>query len=445
MEHTRGTLARTRWMRLVAGVCLLAACASPMAQAKSHRAKKSKVAAGPEFVAREAKPTSNGDLSLTRALDLKIGRIVIDPGHGGWDNGTVGAGGLREKDLVLDISQRLGKILQRRMGADVIYTRDSDVFIPLETRTAIANHENADLFVSIHGNHSDDPQTRGIETYYLSFTAATDALDVAGRENAAAQLSVGRLQDLVKEIAMNEKVGESREFAANVQRSLYGGIGAKQPAIRDRGVKKAPFIVLIGAHMPSILAEVSFLSNATDEANLEKPEYREEIAESLYRGISKYVEGLSGVRPATSVASTAAVGIHLPQLPPPVPVEVSPAPAAATTTASTTASSAARPATVSPIRTSTGTERAKSAAATARTFLAAAGKSTKTFLVAAGRSMLPASPRNWGTVLVGFVGQYRILIVMMLLLGAAWSVAHDYNEPARRFARRHFTATTGHD
>src|SRR5579862_906128 len=319
---------RSRWNThathrtvLLALLCLLTVCLP--VSAKSRKKAKSQ----PDFVAREAQPSSTGDRSLTRALDLKISRIVIDPGHGGGDTGTVGAGGLQEKELVLDVAQRLGRILQHRMGADVIYTRNSDIFIPLESRTEIANKENADLFVSIHGNHSEDPQTRGVETYYLSFTAATDALQVASRENAASEMSVGKLQDLVKQIAMNEKVGESREFAANVQRALYAGVSGGNTAIRDRGVKKAPFIVLIGAHMPSILAEISFLSNSADEQSLKKPEYRQEIAESLYRGIAKYVGGLSGVRPASALATTAAVGIHLPQLPPPPPGQVAaPAP-----------------------------------------------------------------------------------------------------------------------
>ena len=403
---------RTYRALLIALVSLLAVCL-PLS-AKSRRDKKAK--SQPEFVAREAQPSSTGDRSLTRALDLKIGRIVIDPGHGGWDTGTLGANGLQEKDLVLDVSQRLGRILQRRMGADVIYTRNSDKFIPLESRTEIANHENADLFVSIHGNHSEDPQTRGVETYYLSFTAATDALQVASRENAASEMSVGKLQDLVKQIAMNEKVGESREFAANVQRALYSGVSGGNPAIRDRGVKKAPFIVLIGAHMPSILAEVSFLSNSADEQNLTKSEYRDQIAESLYRGIAKYVSGLSGIRPATAVATTAAVGIHLPQLPPPPPVQAAPP--------APTPAAPEQPA-VSPWPTpiARAPAAAKNSAATSSTV-----------------SPEPTPPIDFRAAFFGFVAHRRTLIVMILLLGAGWSIAHDYNEPARRFARRYLAA-----
>jgi N-acetylmuramoyl-L-alanine amidase len=250
---------------------------------------------------REASPTASGDRSLIRALGLKIGKIVIDPGHGGHDTGTIGPNGLEEKDLVLDVGRRLGKLLQSRLGADVVYTRKDDTFIPLETRTSIANQEQADLFVSIHANSSRDPGARGVETYYLNFTSSPEALDVAARENAASDKSVYELQDLVKKIALKEKIEESREFASNVQRALHSGLAAKSPGIRDRGVKKAPFIVLIGANMPSILAEISFVSNPGDERRLETSDYRQRIAESLYRGISKYVSGLSGVKVASKV------------------------------------------------------------------------------------------------------------------------------------------------
>jgi N-acetylmuramoyl-L-alanine amidase len=250
---------------------------------------------------REASPTARGDRSLIRALGLKIGRIVIDPGHGGHDTGTIGPNGLEEKDLVLDVGRRLGKLLQARLGADVVYTRKDDTFIPLETRTSIANQEQADLFVSIHANSSRDPDARGVETYYLNFTSSAEALDVAARENAASDKSIHELQDLVKKIALKEKIEESREFASNVQRALHSGLAVKSPGIRDRGVKKAPFIVLIGANMPSILAEISFVSNPGDERRLQTSDYRQRIAESLYRGISKYVSGLSGVKVASKI------------------------------------------------------------------------------------------------------------------------------------------------
>ncbi len=248
--------------------------------------------------AREAQPTSSGDRSLIRALGLKIGRIVVDAGHGGHDTGTIGPNGLMEKDLVLDVALRLGKLLEQKLGAEVIYTRDDDTFIPLETRTAIANKHQADLFISVHANSSHDPAARGVETYYLNFTSNAEALEVAARENAVSEKSVFELSDLVKKIALKEKIEESREFAADVQRSLASGLSTRSSAMRDRGVKKAPFVVLIGANMPSILAEISFVSNPGDERRLRTPEHRQKIAESLYRGISRYASGLSGVKVA---------------------------------------------------------------------------------------------------------------------------------------------------
>ena len=275
---------------------------APTAVAVAPRDKSSKKttksSAPQTAAAREAAPTSAGDRSLIRALGLKIGRIVIDAGHGGHDTGTIGPNGLQEKDLVLDVSLRLGRLLENRLGADVIYTRDDDTFIPLETRTAIANEKQADLFISIHANSSPDPAARGVETYYLNFTSDADALEVAARENAVSQKSIHELQDLVKKITLKEKIEESRELASDVQQSLYSGLSSKSSSLRNRGVKKAPFVVLIGANMPSILAEISFVSNPTDEQRLETPEYRQKIAESLYHGIAKYVGGLSGVKVA---------------------------------------------------------------------------------------------------------------------------------------------------
>jgi len=276
----------------------------PAAEKKTlhGKSKRKSAATAADIDVREARPTAAGDRSLIRALGLKIGKIVIDPGHGGHDTGTIGPDGLLEKDLVVDVGRRLGKLLETRLGAEVIYTRKDDTFIPLETRTAIANQEQADLFVSIHANSSRDPNARGVETYYLNFTSSPDALEVAARENAVSEKSIHELGDLVKKIALKEKIEESHEFASNVQEALHSGLATKNSGIRDRGVKKAPFIVLIGANMPSILAEISFVSNPSDERKLRTPEYRQRIAESLYRGISKYVSGLSGVKLASKVS-----------------------------------------------------------------------------------------------------------------------------------------------
>jgi N-acetylmuramoyl-L-alanine amidase len=234
-----------------------------------------------------------GSKSMTRVLGLKIGRIVLDPGHGGHDTGTAGPRGLMEKDLVLDVSRRLGALIRTRLGAEVVYTRSDDTFIPLERRTEIANEQKADLFLSIHANSSPAASSSGVETYYLNFTTNEAAMEVAARENASSQKTVFELNDLLQRIALQEKVEESRQFASHVQKSLYAGSARINPRTRDRGVRKAPFVVLIGARMPSILAEIGFVSNPRDEALLKRSEMRQRIAEALYKGIERYGATLS--------------------------------------------------------------------------------------------------------------------------------------------------------
>lgn len=273
---------------------------APTGKRRGKRSKTKAADAIPAAPAHEADPTADGQRSLARALGLKIGRVVIDAGHGGHDSGTLGYGGIEEKDVVLDVALRLGKLLKDKLGVDVIYTRSDDTFIPLETRTAIANKAQADLFISIHANSSSDDSARGVETYYLNFTSDPTALDVAARENAVSQSSVYQLSDLVKKIAMKDKIDESREFALDVESSLYAGLERGNPGLKNRGIKKAPFVVLIGANMPSILAEISFVTNPRDADQLRQPDYRERVAESLYKGVAKYASGLSGVRSATT-------------------------------------------------------------------------------------------------------------------------------------------------
>ncbi|MBI4442008.1 MAG: N-acetylmuramoyl-L-alanine amidase [Acidobacteria bacterium] len=245
-----------------------------------------------------AQPNRNGSHSLTRALGLKIGRIVIDPGHGGHDTGTIGPTGLHEKELVLDLARRLRQIIAEQLGSEVVLTREEDTFVPLEARTALANERQADLFLSIHANASRSKSARGIETYYLNFTTDAEALEVAARENAVSQETISQLQTLVQKIAMADKVDESREFAARVHKALGQGLSGSNRRGFDRGVKKAPFVVLIGANMPSVLTEVSFLSNPQDEKLLRTAEHRQKIAEALFAGIQHYVETLSGVKVA---------------------------------------------------------------------------------------------------------------------------------------------------
>jgi N-acetylmuramoyl-L-alanine amidase len=241
-------------------------------------------------------PTRDGQSTLTRALGLKINRIVIDAGHGGHDTGTIGPTGLMEKDLCLDVALRLGKIIEQKLpGADVVYTRSDDTFIPLEERTNIANEAKADLFISIHANSSPDHGARGVETYYLNMKGTPEAMEVAARENASSQEGIHDLQDLVKRIARTEKVDESKEFAEDVQDSLSRRVQKTARSERNRGVRKAPFVVLIGADMPSILTEISFLSNPADEQLLKKPDHRQHIAEGVYQGVSAYLQSLNSM------------------------------------------------------------------------------------------------------------------------------------------------------
>ena len=240
--------------------------------------------------------TRDGQHSLTRALGLKIGRIVIDAGHGGHDTGTIGPTGLMEKDLCLDVALRVGKLIRQRLpSAEVIYTRDDDTFVPLEQRTEIANDAHADLFLSIHANSSQDHHARGIETYYLNFTGSSDAMEVASRENALSENGVHDLQDIVQKIAKNEKIEESRDFAGIIQDSLTKRVEGINHGDRNRGVRKAPFVVLIGANMPSVLAEISFISNPADEQWLKKPENRQKVAEGLYHGIESYLQSTNSL------------------------------------------------------------------------------------------------------------------------------------------------------
>jgi N-acetylmuramoyl-L-alanine amidase len=241
-------------------------------------------------------PTHDGQSTLTRTLGLKIGRIVIDPGHGGHDTGTIGPTGLMEKDLCLDVALRLGKLIQQKLpGAEIVYTRSDDTFIPLEERTNIANEAKADLFISVHANSSPDHAARGVETYYLNLKGSPEAMEVAARENAASDHGVHDLQDLVKQIARTEKIDESKELAEDIQDSLSRRMQKTAKPMKNRGVRKAPFVVLIGADMPSILTEISFLSNPADEALLKKPEHRQRIAEGVFQGVSNYLQNMNSV------------------------------------------------------------------------------------------------------------------------------------------------------
>jgi N-acetylmuramoyl-L-alanine amidase len=247
-----------------------------------------------------AKAPNAGQRSLVRSLGLKLSRVVIDAGHGGHDTGTIGQGGYTEKELVLDVAQRLKQLIETELGAEVVMTRSDDNFVPLETRTAIANQQQADLFISIHANSSRVRSVRGVETYFLNFTSSREALETASRENAASDRSIHELQDLVKKIMLQDKVDESRELAQHIERALAGRKGSGI----DRGVKQAPFVVLIGANMPSILAEVCFISNPLDEKSVKTGDNRQAIAESLFEGVRSYADTLSGTKTAKTQDKT---------------------------------------------------------------------------------------------------------------------------------------------
>ncbi len=262
------------------------------------RTKSSKTGTRPDLVQKNSIPqlTRDGQSTLTRALGLKIGRIVIDAGHGGHDTGTIGPTGLMEKDLCLDVALRLGKLIQQKLpDTEIVYTRSDDTFIPLEERTHIANETKADLFVSIHANSSPDHGARGVETYYLNLKGSPEAMEVAARENAVSQGSIHDLEDVVKKIARTEKIDESKELAEDIQDSLSKRIQKTAKPVKNRGVRKAPFVVLIGADMPSILTEISFLSNPADEQLLKKPEHRQRIAEGVFTGMTSYLQSMNSM------------------------------------------------------------------------------------------------------------------------------------------------------
>jgi len=251
-------------------------------------------------------PPTKEDLQL-RARVPKM-RIVVDAGHGGWDLGTVGRRGLLEKDLVLEIAQRLGKLLESRLGMEVIYTRQDDNYIPLDERAGMANQAQADLFVSVHANYSDLPSARGVETYYTNFFSApaskeagakgVDSKNVGPNNDARFSGAKPAVTPTLSSADLHERIEQSRRLAASVQRSLYGTLSVQNPGLRDRGIKEAGFVVLTESAMPGILAEVSFVSSPTDEQKLRSDGYREQIAEALYKGIARYAASSKGVKVA---------------------------------------------------------------------------------------------------------------------------------------------------
>ncbi len=236
---------------------------------------------------------SNGERSLPRMLGLKLSKVVLDAGHGGHDQGTHSKAGMLEKDLVLDVTQRLAELLRTRLGIEVVMTRSDDTFLSLEERTRLANEAKADLFLSVHANSSPVKSVAGVETFYLNFSTGREDIDLVPRENASSRSSIADLKEVVSKIVQRAKADESKEFALRIQKSLQTTAVKQNKDAKDRGVKRAPFVVLIGADMPSVLAEIGFLSNSRDEALLKGPEHRDRIAEALFNGIAGYADSLS--------------------------------------------------------------------------------------------------------------------------------------------------------
>jgi N-acetylmuramoyl-L-alanine amidase len=261
--------------------------------------------AAPPAVVPPAAPAanSNGNFSMSRQLGLSVSRIVIDAGHGGHDPGAQGSG-LNEAELTLDVAQRLQKLLEKQPGVEVVMTRDTDVFIPLQERTAIANREGADLFLSIHANASRNAEARGVETYFLNFANNREAEAVAARENAGSGQTMHNLPDIVKAIALNNKLNESRDLAETVQKSMVHRLSARSKQFRDLGVKQAPFVVLIGAGMPSVLAEISFITHKQEGALLKTAAYRQQIAQALFDGIQGYQQSLKKMNAVATKRAT---------------------------------------------------------------------------------------------------------------------------------------------
>jgi N-acetylmuramoyl-L-alanine amidase len=230
-----------------------------------------------------------------KAAQSSLKRIVIDPGHGGHDTGTISASGMREKDLVLDVGRRLKAYIKHNYpDVEVIMTRDSDRFVALEERTAIANAQRADLFISIHANASPSRVASGVETFFVSpDRAPAEDLQAAARENGrlASEKASDKPEPMFASVTVGNRVAESRELARYIQAGLVRGIGAQSPSTAmNRGVKHAPFVVLLGAAMPSVLAEVSFLSNPKDDALLQTGQFRERVAASLFAGLNAYLK-----------------------------------------------------------------------------------------------------------------------------------------------------------
>lgn len=235
-------------------------------------------------------PTADG-YSMARQLGLGIQRVVLDPGHGGEDPGAIGKKGLKEKDVVLAVSAELRTLLVAK-GLEVIMTRESDISIPLENRPVIANQQKADLFVSIHANANRNRKKRGVMAFYLNFSPDPQINEIAALENATSTKRIGEMQDTLKKIVQNSKILESRDLAYKIHGNLVKWLSQHYTEVESLGVRGGPFWVLIGGEMPSVLVEISHLSNAQEEERLKSPSYRKQVALGIYEGILEYMRSL---------------------------------------------------------------------------------------------------------------------------------------------------------
>jgi len=242
-------------------------------------------------VSQPAQPTQEG-YSVVRQLGLGIQRIVIDPGHGGKDPGCIGKKGTYEKDVVLDVCERLKTLLLQNKGLEVILTRETDIFVPIENRVVIANQKRADIFISVHANSLASRKRAGVETFYLNFSQDPDVLKIAAMENATTTNNISQQREILEKIIRANKLIESRELANQIQKNLVGSLSSKYQDVKNLGAKGGPFWVLIGGEMPSILVEISHLSNALEEDRLTNPQYRQTVAQGIYEGIIKYMQSL---------------------------------------------------------------------------------------------------------------------------------------------------------
>jgi N-acetylmuramoyl-L-alanine amidase len=228
--------------------------------------------------------------AIAKQLALGVKRTVIDPGHGGRDYGAPGyLKGVHEKDVVLKVAKRLARKIRKKLGCEVILTRTTDRYLTLEERTAIANTKNADLFVSIHANAAKDRRAHGIMTFILNLATDDESIRVAARENATSTKNISDLQTILSDLMQNVKIDESSRLASRVQHSINKHLKKRYSRIKDKGVKQAPFYVLLGAQMPAILVETSFISNSRECKRLVNTDYQEQMSEGILQGIQAYI------------------------------------------------------------------------------------------------------------------------------------------------------------